>query len=133
MKENNIEDVFSVDSENETDNIVSSEAPADMYTDYLLESIIAVEDEVVDPVIEPAIEVAIEPTVEPTKQPTVESKIDKSEKIALYSNSNLFKFKLGELKVGYNIVSKEDADIWLKSKRVRVATPEEVAKYYSTN
>jgi hypothetical protein len=53
------------------------------------------------------------------------------EKIAVYSNKNLFKYGLGELKVGYNIVTKEASDFWVTHDAVRVATPEEVAKAYT--
>jgi hypothetical protein len=52
------------------------------------------------------------------------------EKEAVYSSRNLFWGELGELKVGYNIVAKEDTEKWLTRKEVRKATPEEVAKYY---
>lgn len=53
-----------------------------------------------------------------------------SDPIAVYSESNLSKIGLGKLSAGYNIVNKEDAKMWLQSKRVREATPEEVARYY---
>lgn len=55
---------------------------------------------------------------------------DSQEKIALYSSKNLFKYGVGELVIGYNIVLKEDAKFWLTNKAVRQATPEEVAKAY---
>jgi hypothetical protein len=56
---------------------------------------------------------------------------DTVEKVAIYSNKNLFKNGLGELKVGYNIVTKEASDFWVTHKAVRTATPEEVAKAYT--
>jgi hypothetical protein len=37
---------------------------------------------------------------------------------------------LGDLKVGYNIVSKEASEKWITRKAVRIAQPEEVASYY---
>jgi hypothetical protein len=52
------------------------------------------------------------------------------EKVAIYSNKNLFKNGLGELKIGYNIVTKEASDFWVTHKAVRTATPEEVAQAY---
>ena len=52
------------------------------------------------------------------------------EKVAVYSNKNLFKNGLGELKIGYNIVTKEASDFWVTHKAVRTATPEEVAQAY---
>lgn len=61
-----------------------------------------------------------------TKEPAV------PQKIALYTDHNLFHPKLGRLSKGYNVLEYEDADIWLKSvgERVRVATPQEVAAFY---
>jgi hypothetical protein len=55
---------------------------------------------------------------------------DTVEKVAIYSNKNLFKNGLGELKIGYNIVTKEASDFWVTHKAVRTATPEEVAQAY---
>lgn len=52
------------------------------------------------------------------------------EKVAVYSSKNLFKYGTGELKIGYNIVTREAADFWITHKAVRPATPEEVAKEY---
>ena len=51
-------------------------------------------------------------------------------KVALYSQRNLHMDKLGALKVGYNIVSKEASEKWLTHRLVRIASPEEVASYY---
>jgi hypothetical protein len=53
-----------------------------------------------------------------------------TEKVAVYSSKNLFKYGLGELKIGYNIVTKEASDFWTTHKAVRIATPEEVSKAY---
>ena len=52
------------------------------------------------------------------------------EKVALYSDRNIYWGGLGELKVGYNIVSKEASEQWITRKAVRIAQPEEVASYY---
>jgi hypothetical protein len=52
------------------------------------------------------------------------------DKVAIYSDKNLFKNGLGELKIGYNIVAKEASDFWVTHKAVRMATPEEVAQAY---
>jgi Fe-S cluster biosynthesis and repair protein YggX len=51
-------------------------------------------------------------------------------KVALYSDRNIYWGGLGELKVGYNIVSKEASEQWITRKAVRIAQPEEVASYY---
>jgi hypothetical protein len=53
------------------------------------------------------------------------------EKVAVYSSKNLFKYGLGELKIGYNIVTKEASNSWVSNNSVRIATPEEVSKAYS--
>jgi hypothetical protein len=53
------------------------------------------------------------------------------EKVAVYSSKNLFKYGLGELKIGYNIVTKEASNSWVSNNAVRIATPEEVSKAYS--
>jgi len=58
-------------------------------------------------------------------------KIDKDqEKVAVHSSKNLFKYGLGELKIGYNIVTKEASEFWITHQAVREATPEEVANVY---
>ena len=66
----------------------------------------------------------------PTTKPRKEVVKKTGEKEAVYSSKNLFWGELGELKVGYNIVAKEDTEKWLTRKEVRKATPEEVPKYY---
>jgi hypothetical protein len=53
-----------------------------------------------------------------------------SEKVAIYSSKNLHWLKVGQLKPGYNIVTKEASEKWLTRKQVRLATPEELASYY---
>jgi hypothetical protein len=53
-----------------------------------------------------------------------------AEKVAVYSSKNLFKNGLGELKIGYNIVTKEASKFWTTNSAVRIATPEEVSKAY---
>lgn len=52
------------------------------------------------------------------------------EKIAVYSSRNLHWNGVGDLKVGYNILTKEESDKWLNHKAVRIAMPDEVAKHY---
>lgn len=58
-------------------------------------------------------------------------KTDKNqEKVAVHSSKNLFKYELGELKIGYNIVTKKASEFWITHQAVREATPEEVANAY---
>jgi pSer/pThr/pTyr-binding forkhead associated (FHA) protein len=52
------------------------------------------------------------------------------EKVALYSTRNIHWTGVGELKIGYNIVTKEQADQWITKKSIREATPEEVKRAY---
>ena len=68
----------------------------------------------------------------PTVEEVVEIKevVDMTDKVALYSTRNIHWGKIGALKVGYNIVSKEASEKMVTHKAVRIATPEEVASYY---
>lgn len=50
--------------------------------------------------------------------------------VPIYSQKNLFQRKLGRIRAGYNIVSKEDVEEWLKHRAVRLATAEEMLEYY---
>lgn len=65
----------------------------------------------------------IEPKKEPAEVPT--------NKTVLYSLRNLHWDEVGQLKKGFNIVTKEAAEKWLTRKgAVRQATPEELARHY---
>lgn len=55
---------------------------------------------------------------------------DSGEKIAIHSSRNIYWSGIGELKAGYNIVTKEESESWLTRKQVRLATPQEIAKHY---
>jgi len=59
-------------------------------------------------------------------------KIEKTtqEKVAIFSERNVFWNGVGEIIKGYNIVTKEVSEKWLTHKSVRIATPQEVAKHY---
>jgi hypothetical protein len=64
-----------------------------------------------------------------TSEPVV---IQKSqEKVALYSERNISWVGVGELKIGYNIVTKDQANQWISNKSVREASPEELKGAYS--
>ena len=65
-----------------------------------------------------------------TKSQKVQEQNVELDQVALYSSNNLFWNEVGTLKIGYNIVSPEKAEKWLRHKSVRKATPEEVAKAY---
>lgn len=65
------------------------------------------------------------------KQDLQEKKKEKeSEKVALWSASNVRWSGVGSLSKGYNIINKEAAEKWLGRNGVREATPEEVATHY---
>ena len=59
-----------------------------------------------------------------------EKPVDTTDKVALWSDRNIRWTNVGALVKGYNIVTKEAAEKWLKQRGVREATPEEVATYY---
>jgi hypothetical protein len=89
------------------------------------------------PAVEATPEVVEVPVVEEKaveEAPVVEKKAKKEVKaeangelVALFSKGNLNWTEVGKLVSGYNLVSKNDADKWLKIKNVRLATPEEIA------
>jgi hypothetical protein len=61
----------------------------------------------------------------------VKKESNKKEKdSAVYSTRNIFWNGVGTLKIGYNIVTSNDAEKWLTHKAVRAASPEEVARHY---
>lgn len=65
--------------------------------------------------------------------PEIQEKTDETDqydKVAVYSQKNIFWNGVGELKKGYNIVSREESEKWITHQAVRIATPSEVASYY---
>lgn len=54
----------------------------------------------------------------------------KDDKVAIFSERNIFWNGVGEIVKGYNIVTKEVSEKWLTHNKVRIATPQEVAKHY---
>ena len=53
------------------------------------------------------------------------------EKVAIFSTRNVTWNGVGKVYRGYNIVTKDQAEQWLKRDHIRVATPEEVAKEFN--
>ena len=79
---------------------------------------------------EPELEVITEP-IAIVKNVAAEAKSYENDKVVpVYASKNLFKYGVGELKIGYNIVTQKEADFWTGHKSVRLATSEEVAKEY---
>lgn len=68
-----------------------------------------------------------------TPEKTIKTEEDENEQVAVYCQKSLFWNGLGELKKGYNIVTKEASEKWTTHKAVRIATPSEVASYYGKN
>jgi hypothetical protein len=68
------------------------------------------------------------PKEESKAKPKVAKPID--EKVALFSDRNIFWSGVGEVVKGYNIVTKEVSEKWLTHDKVRIASPQEVAKHY---
>lgn len=62
-----------------------------------------------------------------------ENKPTLPQKVAIFSNKNIHWTGVGDIKVGYNIVSQEESEKWLLQKAVRKADPEEVALAYGKN
>jgi hypothetical protein len=52
------------------------------------------------------------------------------QKVAVFSNRNIFWKELGRLQKGINILSAEKANEWVSNGYARIVTPEEVAKEY---
>ena len=55
---------------------------------------------------------------------------DPNEKIAVYSDRNISWDEVGKLTKGYNFVTREASEKWLRLRGVRKATPEEVATHF---
>jgi len=67
----------------------------------------------------------------PKEEPVESKKVEKEEeKVALFSERNIFWNEVGEVVRGYNIVTKEVSEKWLTHEKVRIATPQEVARHY---
>ena len=101
------------------------------------------EDEVVSTAILSKPEPPKKPSLETAKNGAISSpgasKKDKAapkvakevEKVAIYSTRNVTWSGVGKVYRGYNIVTKAEADQWLKRDHTRLATPEEVAKEFN--
>lgn len=61
---------------------------------------------------------------------TINSEVNLSGKVALFSTKSVRWEEVGTLNRGYNIVTEKQADKWLTRSHVRIATPEEVQKAF---
>lgn len=66
----------------------------------------------------------------PEQAKAMKKKDSPVDRVALYSIKNLHWNGVGDLEKGYNIVSKEDSEKWLVRNDVRMATPDELTKFY---
>ena len=68
---------------------------------------------------------------EEKKPATSSKKKEKTDTVAIHSTRNVTWSGVGKVYRGYNIVSKDASEQWLKRDHIRLATPEEVAKEYN--
>ena len=129
MENDNYNNPFSADNAEEHDHV---EAPA------------------VEATVEPVVEAVVEapPAVEPVQalgftdtgaigsmaadgaSKTINTDVNLSGKVALFSTKSVRWEEVGTLNRGYNIVTEKQADKWLTRSHVRIATPEEVEKAF---
>ena len=129
MENDNYNNPFSADNAEEHDHV---EAPA------------------VEATVEPVVEAVVEapPAVEPVQalgftdtgaigsmaadgaSKTINTDVNLSGKVALFSTKSVRWEEVGTLNRGYNIVTQKQADKWLTRSHVRIATPEEVEKAF---
>jgi hypothetical protein len=60
----------------------------------------------------------------------INSEVNLSGKVALFSTKSVRWEEVGTLNRGYNIVTEKQAEKWLSRSHVRIATPEEVQKAF---
>ena len=129
MENDNYNNPFSAENAEEHDHV---EAPA------------------VEATVEPVVEAVVEapPAVEPVQalgftdtgaigsmaadgaSKTINTDVNLSGKVALFSTKSVRWEEVGTLNRGYNIVTEKQADKWLTRSHVRIATPEEVEKAF---
>ena len=68
--------------------------------------------------------------VAPKEEKATPTKPKKEDTVAVHSTRNVTWNGVGKVYIGYNIVSKSEADQWLTRSHCRLATPEEVAKEF---
>ncbi len=56
--------------------------------------------------------------------------MDRQEKVAVYSERNMYWEEVGRLAKGYSFITREEAEVWVRLKGVREATPEEIAAHF---
>lgn len=51
-------------------------------------------------------------------------------KVAIFSNRNVYADGYGNINMGYNIIGNKHAEFWLQQKGIRLATPEELMEAF---
>lgn len=69
-------------------------------------------------------------TFKEEKKPAAKKTEKKKDTVAVHSTRNVTWAEVGKVYIGYNIVTKEQADKWLTRDHIRLATPEEVAREF---
>jgi preprotein translocase subunit SecD len=67
---------------------------------------------------------------EPKKEELKKVEKPKQEKIAVFSTRNVYWEGIGEIQRGYNFITPEQAESWLKRTHVRIASPEEIKEVF---
>jgi hypothetical protein len=75
---------------------------------------------------EPVIEAKPEVVEEKPAKKAKKEEVAEDDKVAIYSSRPVLWDGVGRIERGYNIVSKAQADKWIKRNHVRLATPEEI-------
>lgn len=70
---------------------------------------------------------------QPKSEPKSKAKVEKEDKVAVHSTSNLYSDEAGKITIGYNILTKKNADWWIskRPKQVRLAQPSELAEAFA--
>lgn len=87
---------------------------------------VVVEQPEVEPVVEPVVELVEKPAKKEKAKKATEDSDASTNMVAIYSSRSVSWDGVGKVERGYNIVTKEQADKWLKRIHVRIATPEEI-------
>lgn len=64
------------------------------------------------------------------KTSTPKKKKLKGDEVVIFSQRNIYFPEIGKISTGFNIVSKQNSEVYLTHKSVRQATAEELAQHY---
>jgi hypothetical protein len=138
MENNNYNNPFSAENAEEQDHVEAPvvEAPVEHVEEPVIEASV-VEAVVEAPAAEEPVQAlgftetgAIGSMAADGPSKTINSEVNLSGKVALFSTKSVRWEEVGTLNRGYNIVTEKQADKWLTRSHVRIATPEEVQKAF---